>query len=341
MRCCACLALLALLVLAPGVSAHPLAPALLALTETDSGEVAVRWRLAAVQPTGARLQPVLPVHCTPLAPPRTALDGAAFEMRWRSDCGTQGLRGHAVGVSGGAGSGINTIVLVRNRHAETIAQGMIDGGASYTVPQRAEPLAVAMRYAELGVTHLVFGPDHLLFVAGLFLLVSGWRRLLVVTAAFTLGHSVTLALSVLDVVRLDPALTELAIAASVVWLALHVLARRLTGQADGMWRATRAPWFAAGFGLLHGLGFAGALREIGLPQEALGIALAAFNVGIEVGQILVLGVLAACGAMLARVPVEPATGVARLVTAYAMGTFGACWCLERSMRALELVPATP
>ena len=156
-------------------------------------------------------------------------------------------------------------------------------------------------------------------------LAGGARRLLLTVTAFTLGHSLTLGLAALDVVQLAPEPVELGIAASLLYLAVELA--RPAARA----RAVSA-WLAAGFGLLHGLGFAGALREAGLPSSAVPLALFGFNVGIELGQLvfvaLVLGLAAGARAGLgprAQTLTRPAT----LATAYALGTIAAFWAFER------------
>jgi len=151
-----------------------------------------------------------------------------------------------------------------------------------TCPRARAGSMSRVNYAALGVEHILTGPDHLLFVLGLVLLVAGTRRLLATVTAFTVGHSVTLSLAVLGFARVPPGPTEVLIALSVYALAVELArdARRPTLM-------RRLPWLvAAGFGLLHGLGFAGALRQAGLPAGDVPLALAAFNAGVELGQLL-------------------------------------------------------
>jgi len=163
-------------------------------------------------------------------------------------------------------------------------------------------------------------------VFGLVLLVSGARRLLYTVTAFTAGHSVTLSLAVLGYVSFPSALVEIVIAATILALALE-LARPASPRAGWM---RRAPWAMAGsFGLLHGLGFAGALSEVGLPPEEIPAALFSFNVGIEVGQVaFVLVVVAARSALSAVIASAPAWAVR--VPIHAIGGLAVYWCLDRA-----------
>ena len=161
---------------------------------------------------------------------------------------------------------------------------------------------------------------------GLVLLVSGMRMLLYTVTAFTLGHSVTLSVAVLGYVRFPTALVEVVIAATIVALALE-LARPVPAKPGWM---RRAPWaMAFGFGLLHGLGFAGALAEVGLPPEEIPAALLAFNLGIEVGQVaFVLVVVALRWALAGAIASAPAWALRAPV--YGMGGLAVYWCLDRA-----------
>jgi hydrogenase/urease accessory protein HupE len=162
-------------------------------------------------------------------------------------------------------------------------------------------LAVVRTFVAAGIEHILIGPDHLLFLLGLLLLGGSLWRLATIVTAFTLGHSVTLSLAVLDLVRMPPALVEPAIALSIVVVGvdnLLVRGRRLREpQASAF---DLRPALAAAFGLIHGFGFATVLREIGLPPAALGWSLAAFNVGVELGQLAAVGAAVAVLAAVRR-----------------------------------------
>ena len=181
-------------------------------------------------------------------------------------------------------------------------------------------------YFELGVEHILTGWDHLLFVTCLLILARGWRRLVWTITAFTAAHSLTLALAVLGWVRLPSAPVELVIALSVVFLAAEILRPRQ--ETDSLTR--RAPWIAAfSFGLLHGLGFAGALSEIGLPPGQAPLALLGFNLGVEAGQLVfaavLLGILALTRRLGARVPAR-----LEFATVVFTGVAASYWVVERA-----------
>jgi hypothetical protein len=146
--------------------------------------------------------------------------------------------------------------------------------------------SVALRYGREGVRHIFGGPDHLCFLLGLLLLGGSLSTLLRMVTAFTLAHSITLSLAATDILSASPRLVEPLIALSIVVIAAENLRAQdaTTAITPTPVRRDHRPWLAFAFGLIHGLGFAGALAEVGLPPTALGISLASFNVGVELGQ---------------------------------------------------------
>ncbi len=190
------------------------------------------------------------------------------------------------------------------------------GGADDT--RSARELALA--YLILGIEHILGGIDHLLFVIGLLFLVGFRRRLIGTITAFTLAHSLTLACSVLGLIALRPAPVEACIALSSVLVASEGLRERET-------LARRLPGLVAFvFGLVHGLGFAGALREVGLPQNNLAIPLLTFNVGVEIGQLMTVLAAYALARAFGRIP---ALAACRAPALYAIGTLAAYWSWSR------------
>lgn len=315
-------ALLVLLLASAGAAgAHPLEPSLLELTEDGGGRVAVAWTTPTRGVPGVVLRPLLPESCRPVDAPAVEDTGERIVTRWHADCGPNGLVGERVSVSDIADG--RSDVLVRVRLADgRLVHGVITADTpDLVVPARQPPLAIAAEYVRLGVHHILAGWDHLLFVLGLLLLTRG-RSLLATLTAFTLGHSVTLSLAVLRVVSVPQRPVEVLIAASVFLLAVE-LARDPTAPPSAL---ARRPWLMAmAFGLLHGLGFAGALAEVGLPDGDIPLALGAFNVGIEVGQIAVVAV-----ALVAARVVPRAAAIGPRLPAYAIGSLAAYWVIERA-----------
>lgn len=318
-------ALLLGLLLPALATAHPLAPALLQLQESAPGHYEVLWRTSVTRTQRLDVAPELPADCIAASEPQIATEGGdAVVARWQVKCASA-LTGRRIAVQGLTQSGINVIV-----HISTAA-GVVDtllgpDQTEFVVPEPAAQSPVFVRYLRLGVEHLLGGFDHLLFVAGLLLLVRRWRPLLLTITAFTLGHSLTLALASLGLIKVPQAWAELGIALSILLLAVEVA--RPASAAPSLLR--RRPWLmAAGFGLLHGLGFAGALAEAGLPKEAIVQALLAFNIGIELGQLLwVLALLAVAmaGQKMLKTPSET---MVRVLPAYVIGVLAAYWCWDR------------
>ncbi|MBY0279718.1 HupE/UreJ family protein [Candidatus Binatia bacterium] len=314
------------------MQAHPLAPSLLELRESGGGRFAVRWKTSAFRPTGAHLAPILPDWCTNLGDETSTADPAAIERRFTIDCGERGLHGATLGVRDLDVS--RTLALVRVELADGgLVRELLDGArSSMVVPERQSRLDVARQYLELGIEHLLTGIDHLLFVLCLCLLVRERRTLAWTITAFTVGHSVTLTLATLGVVHFPQSVAETAIALSIVLLAAELLRDDDAPAATpppASW-IRRRPWaMAFTFGMLHGLGFAGALSEVGLPASEIPLALLTFNVGIELGQLaFVLAVLLV--ARLARPLLATLPPRAVRLPAWAIGCVAAFWFWSRA-----------
>ena len=312
--------------LAGPAAAHRLAPSYLSLVENGDGTVFVTWKTPRVVSRGTRTEPIVP--CPPREDAEQSLEGTAFIARWTADCGAVSLVGSELGVDGLSGSGTDALVHVVLADGREMRAILTAGSPRYTIPPEESWLEVATGYLVLGFEHLASGIDHILFVVGLLALLGATRRLLLAISAFTLGHSFTLAIAALDLVRVPSGPVEFGIAATLVVLAVELarperpsLLRRHPG------------WMPFGFGLLHGLGFAGALAELGLPQQAIPLALFSFNVGIEVGQIALVVLALPLFVGLARLTRDspramheiPATGI---------GSLGVYWGLQRSIEWL-------
>ncbi|MDA1185430.1 MAG: HupE/UreJ family protein [Acidobacteria bacterium] len=181
-------------------------------------------------------------------------------------------------------------------------------------------LAVMQAFIPIGVHHILIGPDHILFLVGLLLLGGSWMALVRIVTAFTLGHSLTLSLAALALLTPPASIIEPAIALSIIFVGADNLTR-------GTGRDVRA-WVALAFGLVHGFGFANVLREFGLPREALGWSLFSFNVGVEIGQLaIVLVVAGALAAIRGRsLAVARRVELAGSVVVIAAGTY---WFVQR------------
>lgn len=231
----------------------------------------------------------------------------------------RGLAGEELGVEGFGVTVNEALVRVVLADRSSHQQVLTAAHPSFTIPVRGSVFQVFRRYVELGVTHIWSGIDHLLFILGLLWLARTPRRIVVTATAFTVAHSLTLAATALGWLRVPPLAAEACIAVSLVLVGLDV------GRSAGETPVAPMP-IAFGFGLVHGLGFAGSLAEIGLPEHAIAPALLAFNVGVEVGQLLFI---AAClGVFAVALRLWPKHGnrlrnSAELATAYVVGSAGA------------------
>ena len=305
--------------------AHPLSPALLDLRESADGLVQVTWKISALRLPGTDLRPELPAHCRSVSEGTANEAGDSITTEWTVDCRPQGLLGQRLGVAGLAGG--RTDALIRVALADgRVVQAVARASEPFVVVQApARPATVVTGYLKLGFEHILSGPDHLLFVLGLLLLAGGGRRVLGTVTAFTIGHSITLTLAALGVSKVPSSPVEFAIAVTIYVLAVE-LAR---GPVRGPTLLGRFPWaMAFAFGLLHGFGFAGALRAAGLPAGDVPRALFSFNVGIEIGQLAFVGAVLTAGMLLG--PWLPSIAArSKRLAVYAMGALSAFWCFER------------
>lgn len=318
-------ALLGIVLAAATASAHESRPAYLALTEVAPGRWDVLWRTPVRSGTPLPVVLALPERVRTVGETRRVLPDSIVErFTLVADDGVALERIDFVGLQATI-----TDVLVRQQSADgTIATTLVRPARPWFEPSAtAGPFAVAGAYLRHGVEHILFGWDHLLFVFGLVLLVRSGRVLVTTITAFTIAHSITLALATLGAVRLAAPPVEATIALSIVFLANELvwLDRGRVGP------AARWPWAVAfAFGLLHGFGFAGALSQLGLPDGDVPLALFAFNVGVELGQLAFVGALLALATLWRRLlPAVPAEAWLRRTAPWGLGAVAAFWFFER------------
>jgi len=309
-----------------GAVAHEARPAYLEITEIAPHRYNLLWRTPLL--SGVRLPVALrfPDNARNITEPalRELSDSLVERRIIEASGGLGGTRIDIVGLQATI-----TDVLVRVQ--------MLDGTYSTTLVRPSKPwievatsrssLEVATAYLMHGIEHILLGYDHLLFVLALILIVRRGRVLLITVTAFTVAHSITLSLAALGMVHVPGPPVEATIALSILLLACEIV-RSDRGQAS---LTAQWPWLVAfSFGLLHGFGFAGALAEIGLPQGDIPLALFAFNVGVEAGQLIFIA--AVLGALQCAQWVKFPAFVehhARPVTTYAIGIMAAYWFIER------------
>jgi hypothetical protein len=310
--------------LAPPLRAHEVRPAYLELRQIGPETYDALWKVPARGEMRLGLSIRLPESCVD-ASPRTVRQGqGAFVERWTASC-PGGLAGATISVDGLSATFTDALARIEHQDGAVQTARLTPAAPAFVVEAAPSALGVAGAYLALGVEHILLGADHLLFVLALLLVTGGTWRLVQTVTAFTVAHSITLGLATLGFVRLAPAPVEAVIALSIVFVAAEIVHAR-QGR-DGI--TARSPWIVAFvFGLLHGLGFAGALREIGLPAQHIPLALLFFNMGVEAGQLLFLGVVLVLAAGARRVRVQ-APAWSQLVPAYAIGSMAMFWVIQR------------
>jgi hydrogenase/urease accessory protein HupE len=298
-----------LLLSSPASRAHEMSMAEMEVRQVSAQEFLWQWTASGTRPAGRELTPVWPQGC----------QGDQTVVR----CGPDGLKGRFA------------IEGVGKRYSAAMVRVFwLDGGSRVYTITAAQPKVqlfgsaedkrgmgeIAWAYTVLGVVHILNGFDHLLFVVALLFLIGFNKQLVAALTAFTLAHSVTLALSALGWITLRRPPVEACIALSIVLVAGEALHRKIT------WSRRWPALVAFLFGLVHGLGFAGALKEIGLPQNHLLVALLTFNVGVEVGQLIVV---AAAFPLYLMVRSMPSMALARAPALYAIGTLATYWSIGR------------
>ena len=322
--------MLALLV-SDGALAHRFAPSLLKVSEIASNHYNMVWKTPAQGTSKVPLRPLWPDTCEVKNASAPQLEGTGKVSSWQLQCtglGEDGLVGETLGVAGLGANQASAMVMVSLLDGRQYQEVLNAEQSEFVIPAESSAGEVMGDYTLLGIEHIWGGIDHLLFVFGLLLLVGGGVRLLWTITAFTVGHSITLSLVTLGFFDYPVALVEFAIALSIFILAVELTR---TSKHDMLWR--NPWWLAGGFGLLHGMGFAGALAETGLPQGNVPLALLFFNVGIEVGQVAFIVVVLAAWYLIRR-PLASWQDRLLPIPIYVLGALSAMWCIERGLEVL-------
>ncbi len=314
---------------APGVFAHEVRPAYLELRQTGPETYDALWKVPGLgEDLRLGLYVELPAGCTTVTEPRASMVNNAFTERWTVKR-AGGLTGGTIHIAGLSATMTDVLVRLERLDGTTQVTRLTPSAPSFVVEAAPRALAIARTYLALGVEHILGGIDHLLFVLALLILAKGTRRLIATVTAFTLAHSLTLAGATLGFVHVPGPPVEATIALSIVFVAAEVMHSR-QGKAG---LTERFPWVVAfTFGLLHGFGFASALREVGLPQSAIPIALLFFNVGVELGQLSFIAsafaVIALARQVIRRLAL-PQPAWAWRVPPYAIGSVAMFWVIHR------------
>jgi len=305
--------------------AHEARPAYLEIKETEPGQFSVLWRTPVL--AGMRLPLVLlmPEGVRNVKPPAVEeLADSLVERRW-IDAGPNGLAGKRIEIAGLQLTITDALVRVELLDGRTVQAIARPSQPWVEIAATQSPWDVMGTYIVEGIRHILFGADHLLFVLGLLLIVgSGWMLVKTITA-FTVAHSITLAVATLGYAHAPALPLNAAIALSILFLGPEIV-RVWRGETSF---TIRHPWVVAfAFGLLHGFGFASAMTSAGLPPQDLPLALLSFNVGVEVGQLCFVALILTLARSFRVLEVHWPRWVQAL-PGYTVGTLGAFWTIQR------------
>jgi len=314
--------------------ADEIKPALLDIKEQSTGMYAVTWKVPIMGDQALAISVSLPERLELLgAPSSEDVAGSRIERAtYKSD--GEPLAGQTIIIDGLEAIQTDVLLLIQLQDGTQHSAILRPAAPRFVIPFKASKLQVASDYWRMGTIHILEGNDHLLFVLALMLIVVGFKSLLKAVTAFTVAHSITLVLATLGLVHLPAAPTEAIIALSIVFLAAEIVHRH-----NGVAGITeRYPWLIAFvFGLFHGLGFAGALSEIGVPQHEVPLALLMFNVGVETGQLLFIGAVLILVAILRRLPLNRLQDGAQRLLPYCIGGVAAYWTIDRVLSFLPIL----
>ncbi len=305
-------------------SGHEVRPAYLQLTETAPGTFDVLFKTPMLGDLRLDLNVSFSEGMEALTPVLSRKTDNSAVQTWRVHA-RAGIAGQRLRILGLENTVSDTLLRVKFADGRSFVQRLTPAAPEVVIPETPTASGVVATYLWLGVEHILTGIDHLLFVLGLILLVPGSRQLVLAITAFTVAHSITLATATLGFVNVPPKPVEAVIALSIAFVALEAVHSRAGRQSI----AARAPWIVAfGFGLLHGLGFAGALNETGLPEGHIPLALLFFNVGVEAGQLLFITAVLGSASIVRRIW-WPAMRWATLVPPYVIGSLAMFWVFQR------------
>jgi hydrogenase/urease accessory protein HupE len=304
--------------------AHELRPGFLEIRQTGAETYDIRFKVPARGDMRLGLHVRLPAGCADAAPRRNEQAGAALLEHLAVRC-PGGLANREVSIDGLSGTFTDVVVRVESDSGAVQAARLTPDNPSFIVEAEPTWIETARTYFLLGLEHILLGVDHLLFVLALLLLVRDVWMLVKVVTAFTVAHSITLALAALGWAQIPQAPVEAVIALSIMFVAAEIV--RQTGPESDLTK--RMPWLVAfAFGLLHGLGFGGALKEIGLPQSDVPLALLTFNLGVEAGQLLFVFAVVGASTLVRRL-LSFERPWFRTALGYGIGSLAAVWFVQR------------
>jgi len=303
--------------------AHEIRPAYLEIKQSTPTTYQVLWKIPLLGNKAPKIDPILPDNFT-----LTQVDDEflpdSYIRRYEGNY-TEGLNGKSITIQGLDLTLVDVLVQINLLDESSYTLLLQPDNATVEIPKEPNKWEVIKLYILLGIEHILIGIDHLLFVLGLLLLVKGVKPLIQTVTAFTIAHSITLGAATFELVNLPQAPVEAVIALSIVFLAREFIAVK-EGEES---LTAKYPWIVAfTFGLLHGFGFAGALSEIGFPQKEVPLALFTFNIGVELGQLIFIGIILLLWKVLQKINLPYSSWTWKILP-YGMGIIASFWLFER------------
>ena len=303
--------------------AHEIRPAYLEIKQTTETTYEVLWKIPLLGNKAPKIDPILPDNFT-LEQIDDEFLPDSYIRRYKGNYQTE-LNGQTISIKGLDLTLVDVLVQINLIDESSYTLLLQPDKAEAIIPKEPNKWEVIQLYILLGIEHILIGIDHLLFVLGLLLLVKGIKPLIQTITAFTVAHSITLGAATFDLIRVPQAPVEAVIALSIVFLAKEYISVK-EGEES---MTAKYPWIVAfTFGLLHGFGFAGALSEIGFPQKEVPLALLTFNIGVELGQLIFIGIIGLLWMVLKKTNL-PQPKWSWKVLPYGMGIIASFWLVER------------
>lgn len=313
-----------------GTEAHAdeLRPAYVELNQVSPSEWSLLWKASAQSRLGRSGDVIIPDVCQAIGEPKRRFAASNILTSKILQC-SGSIAGQSIGLKGLELSTTDALVRIAPLDDETQTLRLTPDAPVATIARKDAIANVAWTYTVIGFEHIVMGFDHLLFVLALVLLLKGGWLVAKTVTAFTIAHSITLIGSTLGYLSLPSQPVEAIIALSIVFLAVEIVKAQRDNNLTGPRLSERFPWIVAFlFGLLHGFGFAGALAEIGLPQDDVPMALLTFNLGVEIGQLFIVALALALLALIQRFQQSWLQSI-KTATSYAIGIIATYWFIER------------
>jgi len=314
-----------LLEITTALSAHTIRPAYLEVTAIGEKSYSVKWKVPIEEKITLSIVPIFPKTCQPdKSSFYSVKDTDIILSYWTLNC-DKTLLGEKIYIDN-LEKDKAEVLFYFNQNDINYFKKMNISNSVITIDKRPNSYSVAKEYIFLGIKHILLGYDHLLFILGLLFIVMGFKNLVKTITSFTLAHSITLGLSILGYAVVETRFIEVLIALSIIILAVE----SIYAHHDRRGLLSKYPWVIAFFfGLIHGFGFSFVLMELGLPQTQLALALLFFNIGIEIGQLLFIGVMITIYFILKKLFPKNIFRIGKVFLVYILGSMASYWLMER------------